>query len=199
MRLENCLEDMSVISNALATVTSNASRFSNAKVKPKQAVKPLAYQRFRGSVNPTTKHMGFTAREYVSTAGISVEKNNASTKLAEIEGKFTQLTAKHVKLAHAISDLSAEKIRTNFGESSYEDLKNVDLTIRGLEGYINKLIRDANQPHPYIKRLSGSITEYRLAISDLLMILDQCFNEVEFTESQTGLIDENVFDNFSFH
>ncbi len=30
MHLENCSEDMNVISNALATVTSNASRFSNA-------------------------------------------------------------------------------------------------------------------------------------------------------------------------
>ena len=44
MRLENCLEDMSVISNALATVTSNASRFSNAKPKAKSGrvfIEPL--------------------------------------------------------------------------------------------------------------------------------------------------------------
>ncbi|MEA9393545.1 hypothetical protein SJI19_23955 [Acerihabitans sp. TG2] len=95
--------------------------------------------------------------------------------------------------------MSAEKIRTSFGESRYEDLRNVDLTIRGLEGYVNKFVRDANQPHPYLKRLSDSITEYRLAISDLLMILDQCFNEVEFTDSHTGFIDENLFANFSFH
>jgi hypothetical protein len=31
MRLENCLEDMSVISNALATVTSNAFALFNCK------------------------------------------------------------------------------------------------------------------------------------------------------------------------
>ena len=31
------------------------------------------------------------------------------------------------------------------------------------------------------------------------MILNQCFNEVEVIESQTGLIDEDVFANFSFH
>lgn len=199
MRLENCLEDMSVISNALATVTSNALRFSNAKAKPKHVANRHTYLRFAGSVKHTAKFMGFTVQEYVSTAGISVRENDAAVQLAEIERKLAELTAKHVRLIHAISDLSAAKIRADFSESRYEDLQNVDLTIRGLEGYVNKLIRDSDKPHPYLKRLSGSITEYRLAISDLLMILDQCFNEVEITESSTGLIDDNLFANLSFH
>ena len=119
--------------------------------------------------------------------------------MAEIEQRLEELTTKHVRLTHHISGYSAEQIRDMFGESRYEDLKNIDLTIRGLEGFVNKFIRDVDQPHPYMKRLSDAITEYRLAVSDLLMILNQCFNEVEVIESQTGLIDEDVFANFSFH
>lgn len=202
MRLENCMEDMSVISNALATVTSNASRFSNAKAKTKSkriVIEPLAYQRFRGTVRRTARYTGFTEQVYVNTAGIPVQENDDAAKLADIESKLAELTAKHVRLTHAISGLTAEKIRTSFGEGRYEDLKNVDLTIRGLEGYVNKIIRDSEKPHPYLKRLSDSVTEYRLAISDLLMILDQCFNDVKIIESQTGLIDEDVFASFSFH
>lgn len=199
MRLENCLEDMSVISNALATVTSNASRFSNAKDKPKRVTTLRAYQRFRGTVTRTAKHTGFTEQIYVKTAGIPVQENDAAEQLADIERKLAELTAKHVRLSHAISGLSADKIRSSFSESRYEDLQNVDLTIRGLEGYVNKLIRDSVQPHPYMQRLSDSVAEYRLAISDLLMILDQCFNEVDVVESKTDLIDEGLFANFSFH
>ena len=202
MRLENCLEDMSVISNALATVTSNASRFSNAKPKAKSGrvfIEPLGYRRFRGTVKHSAKFAGFKEQTYVRTAGIPVQENSDAAQLAEIESKLAELTAKHVRLAHAISGWKAEKIRTSFGESRYEELKNVDLTIRGLEGFVNKLIRDSEQPHPYLKRLSDSVTEYRLAISDLLLILNQCFTDVDIIESQTGLIDEDVFANFSFH
>ncbi|MES3469411.1 hypothetical protein [Citrobacter europaeus] len=202
MRLENCLEDMSVISNALATVTSSASRFSNAKTKAKSGrafVEPFAYLRFRGTVKRTAKYTGFKEQIYVKSAGIPVQENSDATQLAEIENKLAELTAKHVRLAHAISGWKAEKIRSCFGESRYEELKNVDLTIRGLEGFVNKLIRDSEQPHPYLKRLSDSVTEYRLAISDLLLILNQCFNDADVIESQTGLIDEDVFACFSFH
>lgn len=201
MRLENCLEDMSVISSAFATVTSHASRFSNAKAKPKRVADHRAHLRFGGMVRVrrTAKNMGFTAHDSVRTAGISVQENDALLQLVDIESKLAELTAKHVRLSHAISGLSAEKIRSSVGESRYEDLKNVDLTIRGLEGYVNKFIRDANQPHPFMKRLNDSITEYRLAISDLMMILEQCFNDVESTESKTDFIDEGLFANFSFH
>ncbi|WP_193725415.1 hypothetical protein [Klebsiella pneumoniae] len=133
------------------------------------------------------------------TEGIPVAESDTAAQLADIEQRLAELTAKHVQLTHNISGYSAEQIRDTFGESRYEDLKNVDLSIRGLEGFVNKFIRDAELPHPYLKRLSDAITEYRLAVSDLLMILNQCFNEVEVIESQTGLIDEDVFANFSFH
>ncbi|EOV3130183.1 hypothetical protein ACOB7R_003851 [Enterobacter hormaechei] len=202
MRLENCLEDMSVISNALATVTSNASRFSSAKPKAKSGgifIEPQSYRRFRGTVKRTAKFTGFKEQAYVRTAGTPVQDKSEAAQLAEIESKLAELTAKHVRLSHAISGWEAEKIRSSFGESRYEELKNVDLTIRGLEGFVNKLIRDSEQPHPYLKRLSDSITEYRLAISDLLLILNQCFNDVDVVESQTSLIDEDVFASFSFH
>ena len=202
MRLENCLEDMSVISNALATVTSNASRFSNEKPKAKSGrafIEPLGYRRFRGTVKHSAKFAGFKVQAYVSTAGIPVQENRDAAQLAEIESKLAELTAKHVRLANAISGWKAEKIRICFGESRYEELKNVALTIRGLEAFVNKLMRDSEQPHPYLKRLSDSVTEYRLAIADLLLILNQCFNDVDVIASQTGLINEDVFANFSFH
>ena len=202
MRLENCLEDMSVISRALATVTSNASRFSNARPKAKSGrvfLESHSYQRFRYTVKQSAKFAGFKEQSYVRTAGIPAQENSDAAQLAEIESKLAELTAKHVRLAHAISGWKAEKIRSCFGESRYEELKNVDLTIRGLEGFVNKFIRDSDQPHPYLKRLSDSVTEYRLAISDLLLILNQCFNDVDVIESHTGLIDDDVFASFSFH
>lgn len=199
MRLENCMEDMSIISSALATVTSNASHFSNAKAKPKRVATMRAYRRLHGKVTPTARHTGFTEQVYMKTEGIPVQENEAAAQLADIEMKLSELTAKHVRLTHAISGWSAEKICSSFGESRYEDLKNVDLTIRGLEGYVSKLIRDSAQPHPYLKRLNNAVTEYRLAISDILMILDQCFNGVEVSESKTDFIDEGLFANFSFH
>lgn len=202
MHLENCLEDMNVISNALATVTSNASRFSNANSTPKAFPKRVHTKfklrpRFGGITRP-----GFAdSNEFrlPQTEGIPVAESDTAAQLADIEQRLAELTAKHVQLTHNISGYSAEQIRETFGESRYEDLKNVDLSIRGLEGFVNKFIRDVEQPHPYLKRLSDAITEYRLAVSDLLMILNQCFNEVEVIESQTVLIDEDVFANFSFH
>ncbi|QNC21212.1 hypothetical protein H5C73_24170 (plasmid) [Escherichia coli] len=120
MRLENCLEDMSVISNALATVTSNASRFSNAKPTAKSGrdfIEPRGYRRFRGTMKPSAKFTGFKTQTYVSTAAIPVQENRDAAQLAKIESKLAELTAKHVRLAHAISGWKAEKIRSNFGES----------------------------------------------------------------------------------
>lgn len=201
MHLENSLEDMNVIGNALATVTSNASRFSNAKVvsSSEHVQEQRPGSRYRSLIKRAARHTGFTGKKYVKTACLPVQENDAAAQLAEIEVKLAELTAKHVRLAHAISDYTAEKIRSSFGESRYEDLKNVDLTIRGLEGFVNKLIRDSAQPHPHMLRLIDSVTEYRLAVSGLLMILDQCFNKVEVVEPKTGFIDEGLFTDFSFH
>ncbi len=42
MRLENCLEDMSVISNALATVTSTLRVFQMKSLKPNLGVPLLS-------------------------------------------------------------------------------------------------------------------------------------------------------------
>lgn len=205
MHLENCLEDMNVISNALATVTSNASRFSNANSTPKAFPKRV-HTKFKmrpriGGITRSTRPGFADSNEFrlPQIEGIPVAESDTAAQLADIEQRLAELTAKHVQLTHNISGYSAEQIRDTFGESRYEDLKNVDLSIRGLEGFVNKFIRDAELPHPYLKRLSDAITEYRLAVSDLLMILNQCFNEVEVIESQTGLIDEDVFANFSFH
>ncbi|EMD1827496.1 hypothetical protein VQU99_001257 [Klebsiella pneumoniae] len=205
MHLENCLEDMNVISNALATMTSNVSRFSNANSTPKAFPKRV-HTKFKmrpriGGITRSTRPGFADSHEFrlPQTEGIPVQESSMVALLAEIERRLEELTTKHVRLTHHISGYSAEQIRDMFGESRYEDLKNIDLTIRGLEGFVNKFIRDVDQPHPYMKRLSDAITEYRLAVSDLLMILNQCFNEVEVIESQTGLIDEHVFENFSFH
>lgn len=205
MHLENCLEDMNVISNALATVTSNVSRFSNANSTPKAFPKRV-HTKFKmrpriGGITRSTRPGFADSHEFrlPQTEGIPVQESSMVALLAEIERRLEELTTKHVRLTHHISGYSAEQIRDMFGESRYEDLKNIDLTIRGLEGFVNKFIRDVDQPHPYMKRLSDAITEYRLAVSDLLMILNQCFNEVEVIESQTGLIDQHVFENFSFH
>ncbi|EOI3343399.1 hypothetical protein ACMSJO_004390 [Klebsiella pneumoniae] len=205
MHLENCLEDMNVISNALATVTSNVSRFSNANSTPKAFPKRV-HTKFKmrpriGGITRSTRPGFADSHEFrlPQPEGIPVQESSMVALLAEIERRLEELTTKHVRLTHHISGYSAEQIRDMFGESRYEDLKNIDLTIRGLEGFVNKFIRDVDQPHPYMKRLSDAITEYRLAVSDLLMILNQCFNEVEVIESQTGLIDEHVFENFSFH
>ncbi|HHL0913038.1 TPA: hypothetical protein ACQZKF_005888 [Klebsiella pneumoniae] len=201
MHLENCLEDMNVISNALATVTSNASRFSTSKVTSKrEGAMPSIYRHTGYGLKPVRSGFaGANDFKMPQTEGIPVQESSMAAQLAEIEQRLEELTTKHVRLTHHISGYSAEQIRDMFGESRYEDLKNIDLTIRGLEGFVNKFIRDVDQPHPYMKRLSDAITEYRLAVSDLLMILNQCFNEVEVIESQTGLIDEDVFANFSFH
>ncbi|ROR14707.1 hypothetical protein [Erwinia sp. JUb26] len=195
MRLEHCQEDMSVISNALATVTSGFSRVQLVASGPKHIVKNHAFPRLHGTL--TTQYTGFRVQDHSGLNAFSVHKNVVAAQLAVIENELAVLTARHVRLAHSVHDWSAEKIRENFGKSRYEDLKNVDLTVRGLEGYVDKLIRDASRPHPYLKRLSDSITEYRIAISDLIMILDQCFSNVDISDSQTGLIDANLFANFT--
>lgn len=197
MRLENCLEDMSVISSALATVTSGFSRFPNVSDGPKYIVKQRFFNRLHGSA--TTKYTGFRAQNFTGPDAFSALENEIAGQLAGIEDELAALTARHVKLTHSVHDWSAEKIRVNFGKSRYEDLKNVELTVRGLEGYVNKLIRDVIQPHPYLRRLSDSIAEYRMAIADLLMILHQCFSEVEISDSQTELVDANLFANFTFN
>ncbi|WP_193725423.1 hypothetical protein [Klebsiella pneumoniae] len=84
------------------------------------------------------------------TEGIPVAESTPQLNL-RMEQRLAELTAKHVQLTHNISGYSAEQIRDTFGESRYEDLKNVDLSIRGLEGFVNKFIRDAELPHPYLK------------------------------------------------
>ncbi|PLY35272.1 hypothetical protein F164LOC_21310 [Pectobacterium carotovorum] len=105
------------------------------------------------------------------------------------------MTGKHVRLVHQISNYSAEKIRDFFGENSYQDVKNLDLSIRGLEGYIATLIRVTSDTSVNwaLKRLDNVITEYRLAVSDLLMILDQSFIESVVVPSQTEFVDESLF------
>lgn len=197
MRLENCQEDMSVISNVLATITSGFSRFPNVPSGPKYIVKHHTFRRLRGTI--TTQYTGFRAQDYPGLAAFSVHDNEVAAQLAGIVNELAELTARHVRLTHTIHSWGAEKIRVNFGRSRYEDFSNVELTARGLEGYVNKLIRDAGQPHPYLMRLSESIAEYRVAISDLLMILHQCFSEVEISDSQTGLVDANLFANITFN
>lgn len=204
MRLENCMEDMSVISKTLATVTSNASRFLNAK--PKAKTKGPMVVQLRGlerHPNLLKRRATYPARfvrhDYVKTAGIPVQESEVAAELLAFEEKLAELTAKHVFIARTLSGLTSDKVCEIYGEGRYEDIQNVDLTIRGLEGYVNKLIRDSEKPHPYLKRLADAVTEYRLAVSDVLMILDQCFNDVEIVESQTDLIDEDVFANFTYH
>ena len=205
MHLENCLEDLRVVSNTLATVTSSVSRFLNDKPKSKAktsgriVLEVRAYKRFRGTLTPTAKYTGFTERDYVKTEGIPVQEHDVASELVDFEKKLNLLTAKHVQIARILCGLTAEQILEHYSESDYEGLQNVVGVIRSLEFVVNKFTNEAAQPHPYLKKLSHVITEYRLAVSDVLMILDQCFNEVNVIESQTGLIDEDVFANFSLH
>ena len=174
MRAEHCMEDMTVISSVLATVTTDASRVSNATI----------------SARPEQRH----TRSAVTLAS----ENEVAAQMADIETKLADLTAKYVRLTHALSDASENQIRADFSKDRYEDLQNVGLTLRGLEGYINALLRDPQPPHPYLQRLGDAVTEYCVAISDLLMVLDQCFREFDIVEAKTAVIDKGLFANFSF-
>lgn len=174
MRAEHCMEDMTVISSVLATVTSDASRFLNATISARRE------------------------QQHPRTAVTSASENDVAAQMADIETKLAELAAKYVRLTHALSDASEEQIRADFSEDRYEDLQNVGLSLRGLEGYINTLLRDSQPPHPYLQRLGDAVTEYCVAISDLLMVLDPCFREFDIVESKTAVIDEGLFANFSF-
>ncbi|WP_346302499.1 hypothetical protein [Pantoea sp. Morm] len=197
MRFENCLEEMSVISHVLSTVTSNASQFSSddAQKHHPTVFRRKNYRRVRGALKAAAKYSRFRADE---NQNLSSDPGVAA-QVDEVERSLADLAARQVRLTHAISGMSAESIRESFGEDRYQNLRNLDLSIRGLEGYVNQIIRSAGNPHPYILRLSRAITECRLAVADLLMILDQCFQTVEFSASRTGLIDEDVFADFIYH
>ncbi|EPU3948296.1 hypothetical protein ACYI82_004938, partial [Klebsiella variicola] len=89
MHLENCLEDLRVVSNTLATVTSSVSRFLNDKPKSKAktsgriVLEVRAYKRFRGTLTPTAKYTGFTERDYVKTEGIPVQEHDVASELVD--------------------------------------------------------------------------------------------------------------------
>ncbi|MBS2141094.1 hypothetical protein KCA24_35885, partial [Escherichia coli] len=74
---------MSVISNALATVTSNASRFSNAKPTAKSGrdfIEPRGYRRFLGTRKPSAKFQGFKTQTYVGTAVFLFQKTRVGPR-----------------------------------------------------------------------------------------------------------------------
>ncbi|SLV72123.1 Uncharacterised protein [Klebsiella pneumoniae] len=88
MHLENCLEDMNVISNALATVTSNASRFSNANSTPKAFPKRV-HTKFKmrprfGGLTRSTRPGFADSHEFrlPQTEGIQVTVRNKSANLS---------------------------------------------------------------------------------------------------------------------
>lgn len=184
MRIESYVEDMQIVGNVLAGVSSSASQFSNTQPS-KQNV--LACE----GVSAGKRKSG--------TFSVSVSLPPFLMNVA-VE-RIKSLTAKHVRLVHQISNYSAEQIRDFFGENSYQDVKNLDLSIRGLEGYISTLIRVTSDRsvNRTLKRLDNVITEYRVAVSDLLMILDQSFIESVVVPSQTEYVDESLFKNFNFH
>lgn len=78
----------------------------------------------------------------------------------------------HIRLTHQISDYSAEQIRGCVGRDQYHQLQNIDLMIRGLEGLVSNILRDQYRPHTSFVNLAKAVTGYRVALSDLLMILD---------------------------
>ncbi|MEH2922432.1 hypothetical protein ACFFL1_05750 [Samsonia erythrinae] len=180
MRIESYVEDMQIVGNVLAGVSSSASQFSNTQPSKRDvlACKNMPVGKIKSTPVSLTPFLMNAAVE-----------------------RIKHLTAKHVRLVHQISNYSAEQVRDFFGENSYQDVKNLDLSIRGLEGYIATLVRITSDTsaNRALKHLDNVITEYRLAVSDLLMILDQSFIESIVVPSQTEFVDESLFENFSFH
>ncbi|ATA22829.1 hypothetical protein BIY26_22820 [Brenneria goodwinii] len=184
MRIESYVEDMQIVGNVLASVSSSALQFSSTQPSKQDVLACEGVSAGKRKSVPFSTSV--PATPFLMNAAVEHIKS---------------LTAKHVRLVHQISNYSAEQIRDFFGENSYQDVKNLDLSIRGLEGYIAMLVRvtSGTSANRALKRLDNVITEYRLAVSDLLMILDQSFIESIVVPSQTEFVDESLFENFSFH
>ncbi|MDE7590878.1 hypothetical protein NVR66_14700 [Enterobacter bugandensis] len=203
MRLDNCCEDLSLISRVIACVTLDASQYLN---KPSGHVHSVGHRLPRpgAPVKQVAKLSGFFEREareqpHIDSLPGRQPDRDEIQKFHHYAEKLHQMMVSHVRLTHQISDYSAQQIRGCVGRDQYPQLQNIDLMIRVLEGLVSNILRDQYRPHTRFVNLAKAITEYRVALSDLLMILDQAFVEREVVESRTECVDQDIFAGFSFH
>lgn len=173
MRIEHYVKDMQAVAGVLSDVASCASCFQPHV----RAIRVVGKK--------THNH------ETWLTA------TSTFNRYAEI---LEQSTGRYVKLVHEISGMSAEQIRHIFDEGDIELLKSLDHSIRGLEGFVRGLIRDGYAENEPLYRLCKSVLNFRTAVSDVIMILNQSFVLLTEVESETQpVVDASVFENFSFH
>ena len=203
MRLDNCCEDLSLISRVIAGVTLDASQHLN---KPSRHVHSAGHRLPRpgAPVKQVAKLSGFSEwevreRPHIDSLPGRQPDRDEIQKFHHYAEKLHQMMVSHIRLTHQISEYSAERIRDCVGMDQYHQLQNIDLMIRGLEGLVSNILRDQYRPHTSFVNLAKAITEYRVALSDLLMILDQAFVEREVVESRTECVDQDSFAGFSFH
>lgn len=201
--MDNCCEDLSLISRVIAGVTLDASQHLN---KPSRHANSAGQRlpRHGAPVKQVAKLSGFSEWEACerphidSLPGIQPTRDEIQ-KFHLYAEKLHQMMVSHIRLTHQMSDYSAEQIRDCVGLDQYHQLQNIDLMIRGLEGLVSNILRDLYRPHTSFVNLAKAITEYRVALSDLLMIPDQAFVEREVVESRAECVDQDMFAGLSFH
>lgn len=203
MRLVNCCDDLNLISRVIAGVTLDASQHLN---KPSGHEHSAGYRLPRpgAPVKPVAKLSGFSEwevheRPHIDSLPGRQPDRDEIQKFHHYAEKLHQMMVSHIWLTHRISDYSAEHMRDCVDRDKYHQLQNIDLMIRGLEGLVSNILRNQERPHTSFVNLAKAITEYRVALSDLLMILDQAFVEREVVGSRTGCVEQDMFAGFSFH